>query len=114
MTRQARALAMAAALALLGGCTAMEIEQGNYLTTGQVERVSTGMDADQVRRALGEPLLTDPFHPRRWDYVFYVKDEEGRTTRRRLTVHFDDRKRVERIEKEGGPFPEGYAPEPAS
>lgn len=112
MTRMARTTA-AAALFLLAGCSTMEIEQGNYLTASQVERVETGMDARQVRRALGEPLLTDPFHRQRWDYVFRLEDSEGKVTRRRLTVHFDDRQRVERIEK-SGEFPEGYAPESAS
>jgi outer membrane protein assembly factor BamE len=114
MTRKALALAAAAALTFLSGCTAMEIEQGNYLTARQVDEVNTGMTPRQVRRTLGEPLLTDPFHPQRWDYVFWLKDEEGNTTRRRLTVYFNDDQRVERIQKEGGPFPEGYAPESAS
>jgi outer membrane protein assembly factor BamE len=109
-----RKVLAATAAIWLAGCTTMEIEQGNYLTAAQVQRLETGMDRQQVRQAVGEPLLTDPFHPQRWDYVFRLEDTEGRVTRRRLTVHFNDRQQVERIETAGDAFPEGYAPESAS
>ena len=112
MPKPSRALA---ALPLVGavalaGCTQMEVEQGNYLTKKQVSQVEEGMGREAVRRALGKPLIRDPFHPDRWDYVFTKVSRDGEQTRRRLTVLFDDSDQVERLVTEGGPFPEGYSP----
>jgi hypothetical protein len=45
-----------------------------------------------VRTALGTPLLTDPFHASRWDYV-YLFQRQGRTLEhRQFTVYFVDDK----------------------
>jgi len=113
MLKPARALAalsLAWAIAL-AGCTNMEVEQGNYLSQKQAAQVEEGMERQAVRRVLGKPLLQDPFHPDRWDYMFTRKSEEGETTRRRLTVFFDDKGRVARLVTGGAPFPEGYSPE---
>jgi len=99
-------------LALLGGCMQMDIEQGNYLTQGQVAKMKTGMSRKAVRRALGKPLLQDPFHPDRWDYVFTRISEGGKRTYRRLTVFFNDQGKVARLEKKGSKFPKGYVPSP--
>ena len=96
---------------LVAGCAYTEIEQGNYLTQSQVAKLDKGMERAKVRRLLGEPLIQDPFHPDRWDYVYMRISKEGAETRRRLTLFFDDRGRVSRIVKEGAPYPEAYSPE---
>jgi outer membrane protein assembly factor BamE len=103
-------LFLAAAVAA-AGCTRPEIEQGNYLTRGQVTKVSEGMERAAVRRTLGEPLIQDPFHPDRWDYVYTRISKEGEKTRRRLTLFFDDGGQVDRIVRGGAPYPEAYSPE---
>jgi outer membrane protein assembly factor BamE len=107
--RALAALPLAGAIAL-AGCTQMEVEQGNYLTQQQVGQVEEGMGREAVRRALGKPLIRDPFRPDRWDYVFTRTSREGEQTRRRLTVFFDDAGNVARLVTEEGPFPEGYSP----
>jgi len=99
------------AATMVAGCTRPEVEQGNYLTRSQVAKVSEGMEREAVRRALGEPLIQDPFHPNRWDYVYTRISKEGKETRRRLTLFFDDSGRISRIVKEGDPYPEAYSPE---
>lgn len=48
----------------------LDIPQGNTITADQVARLKIGMTRSQVRFVLGTPLLTDPFHANRWDYVF--------------------------------------------
>lgn len=96
---------------VMAGCTYLEIEQGNYLTQSQVAKVDKGMERAKVRRLLGEPLIQDPFHPDRWDYVYTRIDEERKEVRRRLTLFFGADGRVERIVKEGDPYPEAYSPE---
>jgi outer membrane protein assembly factor BamE len=47
--------------------------QGNVVTSEQVARVKPGMTRAQVRDILGTPLLTDPFHADRWDYLFTIR-----------------------------------------
>ncbi|WP_081686729.1 outer membrane protein assembly factor BamE [Chitinilyticum litopenaei] len=66
-----------AASLLLGGCGAVnvlspykiDVPQGNEVTADQVAQLKAGMSRGQVRFLLGTPLLTDPFHADRWDYV---------------------------------------------
>lgn len=97
--------------AAIAACTHPEIEQGNYLTRSQVAKVEEGMAREGVRKALGAPLIQDPFHPDRWDYLFMRISKQGRETRRRLTLFFDEQGRVERVVREGPPYPEAYSPE---
>lgn len=79
------------------------IPQGNYLTREQLSQVKEGLTREQVRFILGTPLVQDPFHPERWDYVFSFRHPSGRTERRSATVHFDAQERVARVEDRGLP-----------
>jgi outer membrane protein assembly factor BamE len=84
------------------GVYKLDINQGNYLTADQVEKLKTGMSEQQVRIALGTPLLVDPFHGNRWDYV-YAFTRQGRVTEeRRFHVFFADGK-LERWEGDDMP-----------
>ena len=90
-------------LLLLAGCSRvpilpgltpyrMDIQQGNYVTQDMVAKLKPGMSRAQVRFALGTPLVVDPFHSDRWDYV-YVMQKRGQTIEhRRLIVLFQDDK----------------------
>jgi len=90
-------------LVLLAGCQRVpmlpglsphkiDIQQGNYVTQDMVARLKPGMSKSQVRFALGTPLVIDPFHNDRWDYV-YVLNKRGRLVeQRRIVVHFSDDK----------------------
>ena len=72
----------------------VDIQQGNYITQDMVEKLKPGMTRSQVRFALGTPLVTDPFHNDRWDYV-YVLQKSGRVAeQRRIVVVFSDDKLV--------------------
>jgi outer membrane protein assembly factor BamE len=78
---------------VLSGCFIrpykMDIQQGNYLEQVQLSKLKPGMTRSQVRFLLGTPLLVDPFHPDRWDYL-YVDRKKGRLVDyRRLTLYFD-------------------------
>jgi outer membrane protein assembly factor BamE len=48
------------------------------------------MSKDEVRLALGTPLLTDIFHGERWDYVYWHEDPALKREQRRLAVYFVD------------------------
>lgn len=97
------ALGLAALMTLggLSGCVhRINIQQGNFLNTEDIDRVAVGMTRVQVRALLGTPMVADPFVSNRWDYVYYLK--LGRTNeprRRHFIVYFDGSEKVERIER---------------
>jgi outer membrane protein assembly factor BamE len=90
--------------ALLSGCESLqssdnflgvvtpykvEIVQGNVVTKEQAEAVKPGMNRAQIRDILGAPLVTDPFHQNRWDYVFTIRRQGAEPQRRSVVVMFD-------------------------
>lgn len=101
---RARHLALLAApVALLAGCHSLqsdnnflgvitpyrlEIVQGNVITREQAERIKPGLNRAQVRDVLGSPLVTDPFHADRWDYVFTIRRQGAEPQLRRVVVRF--------------------------
>ena len=68
----------------------ISIPQGNYVNQQMLDQVREGMSREQVRLALGSPLLTDAFHPQRWDYIFRFQYANGETQLRRVTIRFAD------------------------
>ena len=70
----------------------LDINQGNYLTQDQLEKLKVGQTRQQVRTVLGTPLLADPFHANRWDYVYEFQRQGRMLEHRQFTVYFvDDR-----------------------
>jgi outer membrane protein assembly factor BamE len=67
----------------------IDIRQGNQITPDMREQVKVGMNRLQVRAALGTPLVSDPFHANRWDYVYRFEREGKLVEQRRLTVFFE-------------------------
>ncbi len=82
----------------------VDLPQGNYVTQEMLAQIRIGMSADQVRFALGAPLLNNLFQPDHWSYVFRYKHAGGRVDLRRLVIHFKDQ-RVARME--GDELPPG-------
>lgn len=61
-------------LAANAGCVyRAAISQGNIIEQEDLEQVAVGMTRSQVRFLLGTPMIDDPFHRERWDYVYYLK-----------------------------------------
>lgn len=89
-------------LTLLAGCGSwsnpidrikphkIDIPQGNALTQDMLDKLKPGMTKSQVRFILGTPLIVDPFHNNRWDYVFRLEKEGKLVENRRVTVVFED------------------------
>ncbi len=97
-------LAAALAASLLAGCASLqssdnllgmitpyriEVVQGNVVTQEQIARVRPGLTRSQVRDVMGSPLLTDPFHADRWDYVFTIRRQGAEPQRRAVVLLFD-------------------------
>ena len=97
-------IATLAAVGMLAGCESLQrtdsfmgvitpyridIVQGNAVTKEQLALLKPGMTRLQVRDILGTPLLTDPFHAHRWDYVFSLRRPNTDVQRRGVVVFFE-------------------------
>jgi outer membrane protein assembly factor BamE len=69
-----------------------DIQQGNAVTSDMAAKLKPGMTQAQVRFLLGTPLVTDPFHPNRWDYFYRATQGGFLTAQQRLTVVFENDK----------------------
>ena len=100
------ALGLAALLTFggLSGCVhRINIQQGNFLDSEDIDRVAVGMTRVQVRALLGTPMVADPFVSNRWDYVYYLKlGRSDQPRRRHFIVYFDPTDKVERVDKPTG------------
>jgi len=76
------------------GVYKLDINQGNYITQDQVERLREGQTKQQVRAILGTPLVSSAFRENRWDYVYEFKRQGVTTEHRTFTVLFDGDKLV--------------------
>ena len=74
----------------------INIQQGNFISYEMLDRVQPGMTREQVRFALGTPLITDIFRDNRWDYAFRLQKPDGELTNNRVVVFFEGN-RVSRI-----------------
>ena len=90
-----------ASLALLGGCGnfgsmdfpgvyKISIPQGNIITQDMVDQLLPGMTKRQVIFVMGTPLVRDPYHQDRWDYVYNFQPGGGERGQERLSVVFED------------------------
>jgi outer membrane protein assembly factor BamE len=81
----------------------VDIAQGNFISEENLRQLKEGMTTDQVRFALGTPLVADIFHAERWDYIFRLLKSNDEVLTSRVTVFFKDGK-VSRFE--GGNLPD--------
>ena len=86
----------------------IDVRQGNFVSQDMVAQLKPGQSRDQVRFILGTPLVTDPFHAERWDYVYRFQPGRGEVQQRRLAVYFADGK-LTRVEGDvvANPSPAG-------
>lgn len=66
-----------------------DVVQGNVVTQEVLGLVQPGLGRMQVRELLGTPLLADPFHTDRWDYVFTLRRQGVPDQKRVVSVFFD-------------------------
>jgi outer membrane protein assembly factor BamE len=98
-----KSVALAIALGMLvgsAGCVyRANVSQGNIVEEEDLDQVEVGMTRNQVRFLLGTPMIADPFHQDRWDYVYYVKiGRNDATAKRWVTILFDG-ETVEEIQR---------------
>ena len=66
------------------------IPQGNIITQEMVDQLRPGMTKRQVNFVMGTPLVRDPYHQDRWDYVYSYQPGGGERGQERLSVFFID------------------------
>ncbi|MFZ5593354.1 MAG: outer membrane protein assembly factor BamE [Pseudomonadota bacterium] len=68
-------LALCALTLTFAGCGIhkIDIQQGNIITPEMREQIKVGMTKRQIGFILGTPMVIDPFHADRWDYVYSLR-----------------------------------------
>jgi len=104
-----RSLALAlllVAVALAAGCVYRpDIQQGNLLGEELVDQVTVGMTRSQVRFLLGTPMVSDPFAPQRWDYVYRLQHGRDRNVDMAHFIVYFDGDTVRAVERAHAPKP---------
>ena len=104
-------LALFVAAMLLGGCVYRpDIQQGNLLRIEDIDEVTVGMTRSQVRYLLGTPMVSDPFAPHRWDYLYRLQHSRHRQVDSAHFVVYFEGDKVVRFETLGVPKPPAAAP----
>jgi len=85
-----------ASLFILSSCSLyrVDVRQGNEIEDDNIKRLKVGMNKKQVIFLMGNPLLIDPFHKNRWDYIHTERFGYEKTHRKLVTLFFEDDKVV--------------------
>jgi outer membrane protein assembly factor BamE len=78
----------------------VDVQQGNLLEENDIDAVQIGMTRSQVRFLLGTPVVEDPFHQDRWDYIYYFRKGRSRTADRRWLIVYFDGDRAREIQRD--------------
>ena len=66
------------------------VTQGNIFEDEDIEKLQVGQSMNQVQFILGSPMIKDPFHSNRWDYLNLVTIGDEKIVEKKLVVIFDD------------------------
>ena len=78
--------------AKLPGVYRPDIQQGNVIDQEMVDKLKPGMDKTQVRFIMGTPVIVDPFHDDRWEYIYTYSEGGAPREQRHITLYFKDDK----------------------
>lgn len=85
-------------LLTLSGCFPsvykIDIQQGNIITQDMVNQLRPGMNRAQVNYLMGTPLILDPFHADRWDYIYSIQPGGGTMHQENITLFFNNNQLV--------------------
>ncbi len=89
------------ALLLTSGCVYQAaLSQGNLLDQEDVDQVEVGMTRGQIRFLLGTPMIDDPFHENRWDYVYFLRIGRDKAIFKRWVSVFFEGENVSEVIKD--------------
>jgi len=75
----------------------VDVNQGNVVEQAQIDQLQEGMTKRQVQFVMGTPLVVDPFHLQRWDYIYSIQEGYSPRVQRRVSLHFEGQ-RLARME----------------
>jgi len=87
---------------LASGCVYQAaLSQGNLLKQEDIDQVEVGQTRNQVRFLLGTPMIDDPFHEDRWDYIYYLRIGKDKATFTRwISIFFDGQTVIEIVKEQ--------------
>ncbi len=95
-----RILSLIMTLSLLNACSTLaidvplvykiDINQGNIIDQEMVNLLKPNMSKRQVIYVLGSPLLLDPFHQNRWDYIYSEQPGGEKREQTRIALFFSN------------------------
>lgn len=104
--RHLRVLAIVALAA--AGCSSpmhivhrINVSQGDYFDSSQLQKLKIGLTKDQVLCLLGKPVVNDQFAAKNTLlYLSWQRKGHHEPTQKTLRLHFDDQNRLARIERD--------------
>ncbi len=72
------------------GVYKIDIPQGNIITQEMIDQLRPGMTKRQIMFVMGTPLVRDPYHQDRWDYVYNYQPGGGNRGQEKVTIFFVD------------------------
>jgi outer membrane protein assembly factor BamE len=72
------------------GVYVMDIQQGNIVTQDMIDQLRPSMNKKQVLYIMGSPMLIDPFHEKRWDYLYAEQPGGEMRKQKRISLLFAD------------------------
>jgi len=70
----------------------IDIQQGNVIDQKMLNKLTPGMNKKQVKFIMGTPVLIDPFHSERWEYIYSFQEGGQVREQRHITLHFENGK----------------------
>jgi len=70
----------------------VDVQQGNVIEQSMIDKLEPGMTKAKVRFIMGTPLLVDPFHSNRWDYIYSIEPGDGERAQRHIALFFKEDK----------------------
>jgi len=70
----------------------VDIQQGNVIDQAMIDKLEPGMTRAKVKFIMGTPLLVDPFHSNRWEYIYSNEPGSGGRVQRHVALFFKDDK----------------------
>ena len=67
------------------------VTQGNIFEQEDIEKLEVGQSKEQVQFILGSPMIKDPFHSNRWDYLYLITVGDEKVVEKKLALIFDEK-----------------------